>query len=743
MLQVVGKVCRILITTSLLSTIAFAGDDPNSFRKSAVDILTRYTSVGNIGLTVTNFGTVGTRNAFWPSQPSCEYPRGSRIEHLSQGALWVGALFKADTTKHRNDPRNNQFLVSTGATDQPSSPGAIQDYEFNSEISDSILEYSSLTDNRPLTSQYSVLAISHQDLVCDYSDKYTRVPLTGDSIINHFPLGIKVHQESYAYNYPFSDFFVILRYLIVNASTDTLDSVYVGFWANPAVRNTNLVRPGTSGYFDHQGHGYDTTQRMAYSFDYDGIPSPPPADSYIGIKLLGCTPFPSGVDSLGNLNRHTYFNAWRFRSSTGEEVFYSPAFDGGSGYTSRYYRLSNSMPQSDVARLRVPPPSGVAPLSVTYLVSTGPFSRLSPGDSLEVVYAVVCAKKFGNDPARLDTDPQKKNLLSNIRWAQQAYNGEDVNGNNKLDPGEDIARRDSVSPTEYGLRYEPDGKITRYLLPTPPKQPKVHAEVKNQYSAIYWDKSSAEESIDPISDRKDFEGYRVYQSIVGNDFLNHSDFLLNLSLVGDFDRSDDSIGYNTGFHAILLDSAKTFPGDTVHYWYRFPPKDTVVHSLNGWQIIYGISAYDQGDAVNGVPSLESAKSIVRVIPGTPPTSNKSASIGVYPNPYFVNAYWDGARERQRKIYFYNLPARCEIRIYTLGGDVVTVLEHDAATYNGSGINWFNDFGDPSTKAQFAGGEHAWDLITRHDQAIATGLYLFTVEDKNTGEVKRGKFVVIK
>ena len=72
-----------------------------------------------------------------------------------------------------------------------------------------------------------------------------------------------------------------------------------------------------------------------------------------------------------------------------------------------------------------------------------------------------------------------------------------------------------------------------------------------------------------------------------------------------------------------------------------------------------------------------------------------------------------------------------------------VMEHDAATYAGSGIDWFDQFGDPSTKAQFAGGEHAWDLITRNDQAIATGLYLFTVEDKSNGNIKQGKFLVVK
>lgn len=107
----------------------------------------------------------------------------------------------------------------------------------------------------------------------------------------------------------------------------------------------------------------------------------------------------------------------------------------------------------------------------------------------------------------------------------------------------------------------------------------------------------------------------------------------------------------------------------------------------------------------------------------------------------MSAIWDAGGERTRKIYFYNLPKRCEVTIYTLAGDVVADFLHDAATYNGSDIKWFQQFGGDDV--QFAGGEHAWDLITKFDQAIATGLYLFSVKDVETDETQVGKFLVIK
>jgi hypothetical protein len=133
-----------------------------------------------------------------------------------------------------------------------------------------------------------------------------------------------------------------------------------------------------------------------------------------------------------------------------------------------------------------------------------------------------------------------------------------------------------------------------------------------------------------------------------------------------------------------------------------------------------------------------------VVPGTPPTTPEARrKIGVYPNPYRANALWDGGYERERKIVFFNLPARCELRIYTLAGDLVDQFTHESTSYDGKDIKWFREFAPGDQSTVFSGGEHAWDLVSNNDQALATGLYLFTVKDLNTGEVFRGKFVIIK
>ena len=134
----------------------------------------------------------------------------------------------------------------------------------------------------------------------------------------------------------------------------------------------------------------------------------------------------------------------------------------------------------------------------------------------------------------------------------------------------------------------------------------------------------------------------------------------------------------------------------------------------------------------------------RIVVGTTPQDNSSAQVGVYPNPYYVSAIWDGSgtkKEVTRKLYFYNLPSKCTIQIWTLAGDLVQTLSHDAATYTGSDIEWFKTYGSDNVK--FSGGEHAWDLITKDNQAVATGLYYFTVKDQSSGDIKKGKFLIVK
>ena len=697
-----------LIIISAFSFSFYSGDGGNKLNKTMDDDSSKYTNVGNIGLTVTNFGMYGNGFALWPQQPSCEYPLGSGIEHIFDGSLWVGGYISDDSQGHN---RVGPF-VTTGSVDASSVSTRGGGFEFTNASGSKIVERSSLIDSR----YYNPDAVSHQDFIMDYTDT-NRVLQNGETIQNHSPLGITVHQETYAWNFPFADFFVIMNYTIKNVTNKYIDSVFVGLWTDAVVRNTKITSPRTGGsFFDKGGEGYSSAMKMAYTYDATGDVGY--TNSYVGIQLLGSTPsldsiFIYGQDTLPSVN----FVSWQYKNTTNPN-FFSPTTD-----VDRYRKMNGYFGGTNRYGDGVDPSALKTPSNRSELITRGPFRSIAPGDSINVVFAIVCAKKYGNDPMNLDTDEQKTNLYSNGDWALRAYYGNDRNRNGKLDPGEDI----------YG-----DGKIHRYVLPAPPTSPLVKVVPENNKATIYWD-NRAENSIDPISNKKDFEGYRLYRTEPGFDLNLAEDARSSLVMLAQFDSAGNSIGFNTGFGKVKLQQPVTFEGDTTKYYYKYE----LDNLLNGWQYLFSVTAFDKGDPENNLSSLESSPlaSLNRVLPGTLPNNNDQAEVGVYPNPYYGNAYWDGGTERLRKIYFYNLPSNCEIYIYTLSGDIVKKIYHDQNS-NGSNIKWFQTYASDG-KQVMTGGEDAWDLLTDHDQAIATGLYLFTVKDLKTGVIKRGKFLVIK
>jgi len=105
--------------------------------------------------------------------------------------------------------------------------------------------------------------------------------------------------------------------------------------------------------------------------------------------------------------------------------------------------------------------------------------------------------------------------------------------------------------------------------------------------------------------------------------------------------------------------------------------------------------------------------------GVDPSQAKDqlSKVKVVPNPYIAYAAWE-TTEGVRKIQFTHLPDVCEIRIYTLAGDLVNTLDHDNGT-----------------------GTEEWDMLTVNKQGIAPGVYFYHVQSQY-GE-KLGKFVVIK
>jgi len=168
-----------------------------------------------------------------------------------------------------------------------------------------------------------------------------------------------------------------------------------------------------------------------------------------------------------------------------------------------------------------------------------------------------------------------------------------------------------------------------------------------------------------------------------------------------------------------------------------------------------VTAFDYGDPFNDLDPLETIPGTNRVY-GIPIYSSDvvedywqvggarkdSVRVSVYPNPYKsaiigasgqLSTYFDEGfegrfaqgsfDERLRRIHFINMPDSATVRIYTLDGDLVRELNHP----------------DPFLSSYSS--EISWDLISRNQQAVESGIYIYRVDSHLGAQV--GKIVIIK
>ncbi|HCQ17295.1 MAG TPA: hypothetical protein DIU20_13585 [Cryomorphaceae bacterium] len=697
----------------------------------------KVTSASNVRLNVSNYATFG--NAWrgykdGSGDPSCEYPAGSGIEHLFEGGIWIGGV-----------TGGGQQVVSTSAYDAPQgyAPGR-SGFEITADVGSTLMERSSLFDSK----YYDPRAVSHQDYVAICSDKNVKVPGTDINIQDHNnPMNVEIEMQTYNWNFNFSDFMVIVNLKIRNTGVQTFSNFHVALWNNTVVRNVNITPAGSGGAaFDSKGgNGFMDSLNMAYCYDAAGDVGF--TESYIGQMFLGAEDkngfHHPRLDSTYNVNTQQWepddfklhYNAWTFQG-TSEPIFFFPQSDQarfkkmteGLNYNPCWDNPTGGPCQSGFgidlqAQLNQPG-------NRSDLISAGPFADFGPGDEVNVAFAYVLAKKKEDgNPNTANNEEQRANLIENAGWAQQAYNGEDKNFNGILDPGED---------------NDDDDEITRFILPSPPAIPRTKIVALENRIEIYWSDNSRY-SVDPISNEQDFEGYRVYLSKLGFDVTGVPDLARDFNLVAEYDVPGNNIFKETGFGPIELAQPKTFEDDTVTYYYRY-----VIDNIpNGWQYAVAVTSFDRGDSEAGLESLESSflANNFRAFPGTQANDDiETEAPFAYPNPYYYGAAWEGRsnfQEESRKMIFANLPKRCRIRIFTVAGDFIDEIYHDE-NYSGSDIRWYKTFGAENVEEnRFSGGEHAWDLLSLDSQIISRGLYMFSVEDLDTGKETVGKFVIIK
>jgi hypothetical protein len=101
-----------------------------------------------------------------------------------------------------------------------------------------------------------------------------------------------------------------------------------------------------------------------------------------------------------------------------------------------------------------------------------------------------------------------------------------------------------------------------------------------------------------------------------------------------------------------------------------------------------------------------------------PVDGDLEQVHTVPDPYYVTSAFEQTTDT-KVIKFVNLPARAIIRIYSSSGVLVSMLEHNSATF---------------------GGSEDWNVRNRNNQVVASGVYFFHIESGGARRV--GRFTVV-
>ena len=528
---------------------------------------------------------------------------------------------------------------------------------------------------------YSLDAVSWLDAISTFSDRPAKRGVANSSQ-DHRPLGVIVRQENYSWAFAQYDHSLFFHYVIKNDGLP-LRNVWVGIYTEMAsgAKKDYAVWP-PSAWYKKKWLETDDTLHVSTPDTCCRLIPPMVREHY-----CASLPTPTGCN-LANTPYWVGVKLLGSKRSVADNVLEKSTTLSAWGYApgdtarnedTERYALMNTGVLQPLVGDNLVP--GGDPVE---LLCTGPFSYIDSGDQIEVDFAIVGGAEV-------------KDIQEHARFAQRAYD-------------------------------------RHYKFPLPPDPPRVRVVSRHNALDVFWDKSP-ESSQDPTSPViYDFEGYRVYLGDERHDLRRLAQF----DLAGGV---HDTTGFNTGFRRIAVDT--TFD-DGRHYDYRY----RIDNLRDGFKYFVAVTAYDLGtDETESLDSGISSNNKLVAIPGPAPDEAAPGDrVTVFPNPYRVEARWDqGSLVRDHYLWFANLPPKAGIKIFTLAGDLVYEVEFDGASYRGTDARGVFD---PSRELdvkgiQLSGRSYAWNMITSQGQAAATGLYLYSVEDRATGKRQVGKFLIVK
>lgn len=458
-------------------------------------------------------------------------------------------------------------------------------------------------------------------------------------------LGIEIESRYYQWSNPLSEDIIFLIYKVTNVSPKTLNNVTFGMWGDPHVG-------GPSNWQDDLSF-FDRDINMVYCWDSDGVSDvsgrPP---GYFGYKFLESPGNP--LDGLDNDNDGLI------------DESQSDGIDNDGDWDSEKHDVGvDGLPNTgDTGEGDGEPTAG------------DPFDIREPGEpnfewtdldeSDMIGLTGFAAPQFGGNNSISNDHFVFQNFLTpGIFDSANAQNPGDYifiysSGPITLPAGE--SRRFSIALL-VGQDYDDltlnavtaqDIYEKNYQFAKPPEKPTVTAVPGDQKVTLYWD-DVAESSIDPISEKKDFEGYVIYRSTdpqfldqqtitdaYGTKFL-FEPLKTSKGAAARFDLDNNYVGLST----------IPYTGRGVYYYlgnntglrHSYVDSNNV---LNGQHYYYTVVSYDHGDADLEIPPTECSK-LITINPENNEVFLDLNTIHIIPRAPAVG-YQDGYIENQSIIH---------------------------------------------------------------------------------------------
>jgi hypothetical protein len=329
---------------------------------------------GELLLHTSNLGFIGD----WGSaegEPSAEWPGASGYEHLYCAGLWVGARVGPDTLvtagvygrEFRPPPDDPVYTIYVSSAGSPGGAPGVDD-DSDGLVDEEWLDGIDNDLDGAIDEDYA--ALSDEMFACTYFDTMELDSAPPQDI--HTPMGLAVHETSFAWSHDRFDDFVIIRYEVENIGGDLLEDVYLGIMVDP-----DVGLGGSTYYLD---------DRVAY-LNMDMAEAP--TQKLARLQMGHCWDEPGGAD--GDWAGHIGFAV--LDHPTDPDGIDAPATVGPLAYRSWY--AGSEDPINDAERYRymsqphVSPPAAVAQ-DWRFLLSVGPFDQLAPGETTFFEIAVVC-----------------------------------------------------------------------------------------------------------------------------------------------------------------------------------------------------------------------------------------------------------------------------------------------------------------------------------------------------------------